>query len=249
MPNISVKQEAMSRLEQLGAGLEIVPASQFQQQFGGSLEGANEQTNLQAPSPQVQVAPPELEQETVAQINIPDPTIQGANPAIASPQVATNPPISPAMDFTGLQDILLAQANLPQDQQVLPPGQEPLPVEQESPLIKSFQQRANTLPVKNNSGMRPLNPIDLPQVGEILSLEYLSMTETGIVIDPQERISYVTAVMANDALRSDVKAQLVDQAMRDGKIMPEALPAAFFESRGLLLLPPDITEEDLRRAR
>ena len=107
-------------------------------------------------------------------------------------------------------------------------------------IMANYGPQNNTLPQKREAGIEEIHPADLPAVADVLGKSFMSMSSTGIVLDPMERVMYATSVMENSAMRPDVMAQIVDQAMRDGKIMPEALPKSWYEARGLLLLPPGI---------
>jgi len=164
-----------------------------------------------------------------------------------------------------LQDVVSPQQNAVQDQgleQQAPLGMDPaglasavlgqsIPEPQQAPqldrktIIDSYSPVNNTLAQKLPVGMEAIHPADMEAVTDVLSKSFFSMSTTGILLDPNERVMYVTSIMENTAIRADVRAQLIDQAMRDGKIVPEALPKAWFEARGLLLLPPNLNLDDL----
>jgi|19_taG_2_1085344.scaffolds.fasta_scaffold00074_46 hypothetical protein len=169
--------------------------------------------------------------------------------ALSSQQDVVSPP----------QDVVQDQQGLPQQ---APSGLDPaglasavlgqsIPQPQEAPqldrktIIDSYGPQNNTIAQKLPVGMDPIHPADMEAVTDVLSKSFFSMSTTGILLDPTERVMYVTSIMENTAIRADVRAQLIDQAMRDGKIVPEALPKAWFEARGLLLLPPNLNLDDL----
>jgi len=108
-----------------------------------------------------------------------------------------------------------------------------------SPMMPNQpQQPQQPPPVVTPPGFTHLEPVDVRNASQIASQEYMSITPTGILTDVQDRLSYVMAVMENYGIPSDKKAQLVDQAMRDGKILLQALPKQWYEARGLQPLPP-----------
>lgn len=97
--------------------------------------------------------------------------------------------------------------------------------------------QANTLPVNMPEGTTAIHPDDMMPAVQALANNFTSMNEVGILLDPQDRVMYGISVMSNDKLRSDIKAQLIDQAMRDGKIVPQALSRDWYEARNLILKP------------
>jgi len=107
-------------------------------------------------------------------------------------------------------------------------------------LLESYAPVNNTLQQKQPGTLQPLNPVDTEPAVVLLSESYPSMSPTGILLDGADRLSYSTSVMENTKVRADIRAQLVDQVMRDGKVIPEALPSEWYEARGLRLLPPDL---------
>ena len=112
-------------------------------------------------------------------------------------------------------------------------------------IVESYGPQGNTLAQQLPEGIEPIHPADMESVTDVLSKSFMAMSSTGILLDPMERVMYATSVMENTAMRADIRAQLIDQAMRDGKILPEALPKSWFEARGLLLLPPNLNLDDL----
>jgi hypothetical protein len=114
-------------------------------------------------------------------------------------------------------------------------------------IIDSYGSRGNTLAQKLPAGVEAIHPADLEGVTQALSSSFMSMSSTGIILDPMERAMYATSVMENTGMRADVRAQLIDQAMRDGKILPEALPRSWYEARGLSLLPANLDLEAAKK--
>lgn len=128
--------------------------------------------------------------------------------------------------------------------QTVPELEQPQLMDRRS-IVESYGPENNTLAMNLPPGLEDINPADMELATKLLADNFLSMSETGILLDPQDRVVYATSVMENTSVRSDVRAQLVDQAMRDGKILPQALPKSWYEARGLILLPPDLNVEGL----
>lgn len=109
--------------------------------------------------------------------------------------------------------------------------------EQRPEEVTAYNPASNTLPAKLPPGATPIHPADMPLAVQALAMGYGSMNEVGMLLDPADRVAYSLSVMNNRALRSDLKAQLIDQVMRDGKIVPEALGREWYEARNINLKP------------
>lgn len=240
MANVPIQEQALQELASLGEGIKIVPANLVPELAGSQtgLQGTEmEPSNVQPVSPTVEVSeelstPDTRAVESTTQIGsmgTPAPIdISGA-----SMDTPVSPPLmeEPTVDPTQFANLLLAKSTIPEE------AEEGTPTD---PKVQALRNAANTIPQTNASGLNDFNPVDMPQVVGILGEEFASMSPTGVIFDPMERVAFVTSVMANDSLRSDIKAQLVDQMMRDGKAIPQALPKAWFEARGLTLLPEQV---------
>lgn len=107
------------------------------------------------------------------------------------------------------------------------------------PIRSMSDDRMNTLPVQLPKGATYIDRQDMPNVLNAMIGAFPSMNEMGMVLDPIERTSYAISVMSNTSLRSDLKAQIIETAMQNGKIVPEALGKDWYEARGIALrLPP-----------
>lgn len=126
----------------------------------------------------------------------------------------------------------------------MPQPQQPKQISRKS-IIENYGPRGNTLAAKLPAGLEEFHPADMEAVTQTLSASFMSMSSTGILLDPMERVMYATSVMENTTVRADIRAQLIDQAMRDGKVLPQALPKSWYEARGLLLLPPDLNLDNI----
>lgn len=98
-----------------------------------------------------------------------------------------------------------------------------------------YSPEANTLPPKLPPGTTSIHPDDYPFAVQALAASFGSMNQVGMLIDPADRTGYAISVMNNRELRADIKAQLIDQAMRDGRIVPEALGKDWYAARNLNL--------------
>lgn len=217
------------RLTKLEEGLTVIPVDSFNEAPGENLEENPEGDFEEAPGEEVyeSAGEPASFEERLAQLES-GLTVMPVEHVFGPQQPKAAPP--QAVDVEAPNSLM---AGLPGMQAPTPP----------SPLQSSLSDRYNTVPQRMAEGLNKISELDWPHVGQLLANEYMSMSETGIVLDPMDRVNYARSVMANDSLRSDIKAQLVDQAMRDGKIMPEALPKVWYEARGLKLLPGDMTAE------
>jgi len=163
---------------------------------------------------------------------------QAVNPVqqdVVSPQQSVVPQ-GPGLNPADLASAVLGNT--------VPEPQKPATIDRKT-IIDSYAPVNNTLAQKMPEGVTEIHPADMEAVTDVLSKSFFSMSSTGILLDPAERVMYATSVMENSSMRADVRAQLIDQAMRDGKILPEALPKSWYEARGLLLLPPNINLDDL----
>jgi hypothetical protein len=111
------------------------------------------------------------------------------------------------------------------------------PAVQREPSANVNSPQANLLPAQLPEGMTPIHPDDFPITTQMLAQSFLSMNETGMILSTSDRVAYAMAVMNNRSLRSDVKAQHIDQVMRDGKIVPQALSPDWYEARNFSLRP------------
>lgn len=219
----------------------------------GSLEEAEalvNQLNAQAsdaesqvPSPEGNVSSPEAE--------IPSPTPAGDRPQVPLAEaigvvpdgtVDTRSPIA-TVDPTSDQPMHVQQhgvgpefMELFRDKSVI--SQLKTPAEQRPPDLDKKSPEYNTLPLNMPEGLTQIQQNDYPLAVQALAGSFRSMNQMGMILDPMERSAYAVSVMSNDSLRSDVKAQLIDQAMRDGKIVPEALSKDWYEARNIILRPP-----------
>lgn len=170
--------------------------------------------------PQTEGAPLQFESEQAFQEQV-APPIQQEEP------VALPPGINP----NDLASAVLGNA--------IPQAEAPQQISKKS-IIENYGPANNTLAQQLPAGLEEIHPADMEGVTQALSTSFMSMSSTGIILDPMERVMYATSVMENTAVRADVRAQLIDQAMRDGKVLPQALPKSWYEARGMLLLPPDL---------
>lgn len=145
-------------------------------------------------------------------------------------------PQSPGLNPADLASAVLGNA--------LPQPEAPKQVSRKS-LVENYGPSNNTLAARLPEGLEELHPADMEAVAQTLGASFPSMSDTGILLDPMERVMYATSVMENTTVRADIRAQLIDQAMRDGKILPQALPKSWYEARGLLLLPPDLNLDNI----
>ena len=183
-------------------------------------------SNISTPTEEISS---ELPISDTTPINTPDvsaPAEAGPAPIVesevASPSIPTESGISSILPkvFDGILD-----NNAVQNISTAQRPQQPTP----------FSPEMNTLPVTLPPGTTPIHPGDYPTAVQLLANSFPSMSQTGIVLDPSERSAYAISVMSNQNLRSDLKAQLIDQVMRDGKIVPEALGKDWYEARNLNL--------------
>lgn len=97
--------------------------------------------------------------------------------------------------------------------------------------------RVNTLPKKMPPGLTEIHPEDGFPVTQALAQSFPSMNELGMLLDPNDRVAYSVSVMGNESLDSQIKAQIIEEAMRRGKIAPEALASDWYLARGINLRP------------
>lgn len=196
-------------------GIEDPTAGLDQQGIPPEMMAQIDPAGVQAPAPQI------------------DPSI--TQPVAAQPvqQQQIQPQVAPAAEpqaqgiGQGFSQAMLARAAFSEE-----------PNEQVAPI----HNIPNTLVPQLPEGLTPIGEQDFPNAVQIAAGAFPSMSETGILVDPQDRMMYSMAVMSNKEMRSDLKAKHVDQVMRDGRFALEALPNAWYAARNLNLTPIDPTQ-------
>lgn len=210
-------------------------------QSAGSLEEAEaliDQLNTQPQDAPVDTAPPadtppdDAPRVPLAEVVglVPDGTIDTRDP-IATVDPTSDQPVRVQQHGVNPEFLELFRDKTVVDQLKTPAETRPPQVDKTSPEY-------NTLPLNMPEGLTQIAQPDYPLAVQALAGSFRSMNQLGMILDPMERSAYAVSVMSNDQLRSDVKAQLIDQVMRDGKIVPEALSKDWYEARNLVLRPP-----------
>lgn len=132
-------------------------------------------------------------------------------------------PMGPSVD-EALSPLLGAIGQQPGPQQPQPPH----------PMVEDLQRGlgpgGNPVP----PGVYNIPPQIMPQVTQILGNTFTSLQSNGVMANGRDRMAFAMAVMRlNDELPSTRKATLMNQVMKDGRIVPELLPPAWYEAQGL----------------
>lgn len=104
---------------------------------------------------------------------------------------------------------------------------------EQPPSIVPQQETTNTIPAKVPPGFTEIPEPMKEGALYLMSSAFPSMATSGMIINPQERISYAVSVMSNTKLRSDIRAQIIDETMRTGTAIPEALPEVWYRAQGM----------------
>ena len=111
----------------------------------------------------------------------------------------------------------------------------------EHPLTdKEIDRVVNTLPPKKPDGITNI-PLEVKPVAiQAMAIAYPSMNNMGILQSMDDRMSYSRAVMANEGLRSDIRAKMIQENLQSGRVIPEALSNDWYLAQGVQLPPtPD----------
>lgn len=111
------------------------------------------------------------------------------------------------------------------------------------PSRELVKQVPNTLRDKLPPGATQIDPRQMPEIVSALAQSFPSMGPTGILLDPNDRTAYALSVLGNPDLKSDLKARLIDEAMKTGKLVPEALSKDWFDARGITIMIPQALDE------
>lgn len=166
------------------------------------------------------------------------PTMEGAS--------QVSPPDMEAASQVSLPDMGPAEAPMPMDQTVeqpLQPGFFQGAVDEilmkRNPGLQAERSadnpQYNTLSLRKAPNFMPMVPEEISAIIPVLQAEFPSMNELGILTDRAERLAFAMPIMENIDLPSTTQAQMVDELMRTGKIIPDALPQEWFEARGIPL--------------
>lgn len=145
-----------------------------------------------------------------------EPPVEESIPAAPMPEQAS-------LDAAGFMDVLnIARA----------PETKPNPnVNNVDPV----DPQTNTLRVQLPEGATIVPPEMTESAVSLMAQAFPSMNQVGMLLDINDRLAYAMSVMGNKQLRGDIKAQIADQVMRDGKITMEALPHDWYEARNMIL--------------
>lgn len=113
-------------------------------------------------------------------------------------------------------------------------------VKKDLPSKDELAKYARLLPKKKPDGVTQIPDQLKPAAIQMLAQGFPSLNELGIARDMNDRMVYARSVLANEELRSDIRAKLIDDALKTGRILPEALSRTWYASQGLQLpLPPE----------
>lgn len=98
-------------------------------------------------------------------------------------------------------------------------------------------QDINPFPIIRDEGYTMIHPDDMSLAISVIQQTFPSLSETGMLTDPNDRVFAAQSIMNNPKLRSDRKAPMINELMRNGKLDPEAFHSDWYKLRGVALQP------------